>query len=131
MTTTAKSLKSLCRGVRLTSTYGSRLDYNTLDDWQKSATPYTCTLRYQGRQMTFDYFMGRAHEKEPTVHDCLDCLLSDAQAGSQPFDDFCSEFGYDQDSRKVEKIHKSCVQMNAKLRRLLGDDYEMFQGSER
>lgn len=35
-------------------------------------------------------------------------FLSGAQAGEMSFDDFCSDFGYDNDSRKAEAIHRQC-----------------------
>lgn len=31
------------------------------------------------------------------------------------FEDFCLEFGYDEDSRQAEKIHKKCLEFKGKL----------------
>ena len=124
-------LKDLAKKVRMTAEYGARLDYDQRDDWQKTATDWRCTLRYRGRRYSFDFFQGPAICREPDVEGCLDCLLSDASAGEQSFEEFCSEFGYDPDSRKAERIHKACVKVAQGLRRMLGDDFETFVYAER
>ena len=43
-------------------------------------------------------------------------LLSDMRAGEVIFDDFCSDFGYDSDSRKAFTIYEACQQNAKKLR---------------
>lgn len=43
---------------------------------------------------------------EPTAYDVLSCLTKH-DPGS--FDDFCDEYGYDNDSRKAEKIYNAVV----------------------
>lgn len=132
MTTTAKTtLKALSRKVRIVNQYGARLDYDLQDKWQRESTGWTCTLRYQGRQYTFDFWQGMAHTSEPTAHGTLECLLSDAQAGEQSFEDFCAELGYDNDSRKAEQIHRQCQKTTIALKRLLGSDYETFLYADR
>lgn len=39
------------------------------------------------------------------VLSAFDCFISDALAAENGFDDFCSEFGYDNDSRSAERIY--------------------------
>lgn len=124
-------LKNLAKKVRMTAEYGARLDYDKRDDWQKQATDWRCTLHYKARRYSFDFFQGPAISHEPEVEDCLDCLLSDASAGEQSFEEFCSEFGYDADSRKAERIHKACEKTARQMRRLLGDDFEAFLYADR
>ena len=56
---------------------------------------------------------------KPTAYDilaCLDVLYSDT------FDDFCSDFGYDTDSIKAEKIYKSMQEQDRALRKLFTMD---------
>lgn len=80
------------------------------------------------------YFsQGSAHTEPPTLADVLDCLASDAagynQAGGQ-FEEWCSEYGYDSDSRKAEKTFRAVQQQARDLKALLGNDaYEelLFQ----
>jgi hypothetical protein len=68
---------------------------------------------------------------EPTLATVLDCLRSDAQAGEYLiFEDFCSEFGYDADSRKAEKIWRTCQTQRGMLQKLLGQDFAAFMQQE-
>jgi len=57
----------------------------------------------------------------PNVDEVLDCLASDAQGIDQPFEDWASDFGYDPDSRKAEKVYKNIQRESEKLKNLLGE----------
>lgn len=48
----------------------------------------------------------------------LYCFLSDGLSGQESFSDFCGNFGYDEDSRTAERIHKECVKSLDKLGRI-------------
>jgi len=128
---TSRTLKQLSRKVRIICQDGAKMDWNAQDEWQQKATGWHCTLRFQGRQYSFDFWQGPAITGEPTAEGCLECLLSDAQSGEQDFESFCGEFGYDQDSRKAEKTWQACQKTTAGLKRLLGDDYEAFLYADR
>jgi hypothetical protein len=93
------------------------------DVWTK-VQPWRVTLRYQGRRMTVPFFTDSAKIKPPTAARVLYCLASDATANSQSFEDWASDFGYDTDSRKVERVYKLCVQNGRKLRNLLQTDFD-------
>jgi hypothetical protein len=54
-------------------------------------------------------------DRKPTAYDVLSRISNDANTPAE-FDDFCAEFGYDTDSRKVEDMHKRCVTFALKLR---------------
>lgn len=56
--------------------------------------------------------------KAPTPYDVLACLQKN-DVGS--FEDFCSEFGYDTDSRKAEKSYKAVVNEYNNLKMLYND----------
>lgn len=97
------------------------------DDWK-------VTLHFGRRRMTVDYHMGSGHNgAEPTVNDVLDNLLSDASGvdNAQDFADWASEYGYDEDSRKAEQMYKACQREAAKVRRFLGEHYQVFIEAER
>jgi len=56
----------------------------------------------------------------------LYCFVSDAVAAKDSFKDFCSEMGYDVDSRKAEKIYKECEKSLNKLFKIYsGDIYDL------
>lgn len=126
-----KTLKALARKVRITSTYGAKLDWDKQSDWQRNANGYRCTLRYQGRQYSFDFWQGTGITSDPTAEGCLECLLSDAQSGELDFEQFCGDLGYDTDSRSAEATWKACQKVNENMRRLLGDDFEDFLYADR
>lgn len=60
--------------------------------------------------------------KKPHLADLLYCLISDANCGIETFDDFCSNYGYDTDSRKALEIYLQCQETNNKLRKVLSGD---------
>lgn len=61
---------------------------------------------------------------EPTNYDILACLQK-YDVGS--FEDFCSEFGYDEDSRKAEKTYNAVCKEYEAVDRLFGDIIEQLQ----
>lgn len=126
-----KTLKQLASRVRIVCSFGAWLDRDKQDEWQQKATGWHCTLRYEGRQYSFDFWQGQGVAGEPTVEGVLECLLNDAQAGQENFEEFCRELGYDQDSRRAEQIWKACRATERSMRRLLGEDYEAFLYAER
>jgi len=68
------------------------------------------------RRTTFD---------PPTLEEVIYCLFSDAQCvmNGESFEDFAAEFGYDEDSRKAEKVYHECVKTWQALLRM-GADFE-------
>lgn len=59
----------------------------------------------------------------PQLDDILQCLFSDASAGSESFNDFCDNFGYSNDSLKALDTYRACMESASKLRKALGADY--------
>ena len=55
-------------------------------------------------------------EKDPRPYDVLACISSDANC-PETFEKFCSDYGYDTDSRKAEAEFKSLKAFAIKLRR--------------
>ena len=74
--------------------------------------------------MRVPFSQGSAHTQEPTASDVLECLASDASGvdNAQSFDDWCAEYGYDNDSRKAEKTYKTCQRQADNLRNFLGNE---------
>ena len=105
----------------------------TREGWDASASHWRVTLRRDRASITTDYSMGAAHTGSPELADVLHCLLSDAEAGAQSFEDFCADLGYDTDSRKAEKTWQACKVTAVGLNRLfsnsdLHDLRELFEG---
>jgi hypothetical protein len=77
------------------------------------------------RRMTLTFSKGYGHHgAEPTATEVLDCLASDAAGidNAVSFEDWCSEYGYDTDSRKAEKTFKACEHEATRLKTFLGED---------
>lgn len=111
------------------------------------------TIGLNGRTFSTDYHQGAGHRNYkgkpipygckdytklsqsrpnvPTVTDVLACLTSDAGCvDGTLFEDFCSEFGYDTDSRKAEQTYRACCDTFMALRNLgfrLDRLQELFQ----
>lgn len=98
-------------------------------DWDKSARHFVCHIWQEGfgnqERLTLQYSQGSAHTKNPTLPEVLDCLAMDASSvdNARNFEDWCSELGYDTDSRKAEGVYDACIAQAAELKRLLGKAY--------
>lgn len=124
-------LGKLCesRNVRAEVRYG--VDENKRPEWAgREMHPWTITLRYRGRRLTVPFFTGSALTGEPSAADVLGCLVSDARATEQDFDEWCGDLGFDTDSCSAKKTYDACVKMGHKVRRLLGADFDAFCNAE-
>lgn len=94
-----------------------------LDEWSRKATHWKCTLKGFGRRMTVYFSQGAAINGEPVLVDVLNCVASDAAGfeNAPNFEDWCSDYGYDTDSRKAERTYKIIQREAGKLRAFIGD----------
>jgi hypothetical protein len=108
--------------VRLTA---ERTDHNPhMDDDARNMDHWKCKLIVGPRSMTVYFSKGFAHNgAEPTAPEVLDCLASDASSVvDASFEDWCSEYGYDTDSRKAEQTYKTIRRQARRLRDLFSSD---------
>jgi hypothetical protein len=106
--------------VRMTPLYMGR---HYKDDWE--ADKWEVTVEYQRRTMEIPYYMGTGNGGvEPSTVEVLNSLFLDSAVGDMTFEDFCSEFGYNSDSRKSLKIYEECNENTESLRKVLGDDFD-------
>jgi hypothetical protein len=82
------------------------------------------------KSCSFEYWASVANPKLRSKYDILNafyCFVSDCVAGIDGFDDFCSEFRYNNDSIKAHNIYKACQKSLKKLKRIYdGDLYELL-----
>ena len=71
-----------------------------------------------------DYEAGITYLETDGLKYALSCFLEDAASGDLSFSDFCSEMGYDEDSRKAYRIHAACKKALEKVTALGLDVYE-------
>lgn len=90
----------------------------------------TVTNTETGEKARFEFWASIAHPvltKEYDILNAFYCFVSDAVSGSESFDYFCSEFGYNTDSRSAEKIYRKCKKQLEKLNKIYnGDLYELL-----
>ena len=122
-------LSTLCNKVRCDVAWA--YDNPNMDDMPAGSRHYRVTLHYKRRQMTVPFSCGPAIEREPSAEDVLECLLSDSYGAYQTFEQWCSDLGYDSDSRKAERTYRAVVRQDGQTRRLLGADYDKFIEAER
>lgn len=88
-------------------------------------------------RMTYDqrYVLTHCTEaKTPDRDDFIHCLVMDASCvrHGQTFEEFALEMGYDEDSRKAERIYNACRESHRKMVRLgldlekLGKEYQDY-----
>ncbi len=80
---------------------------------------FEVTLRLRDDSMMVPFSQGNAHKLDPTAEDVLGCLASDS-AGPDSFEDFCREYGYDEDSRTAERTFNACQKQKSELESFLG-----------
>lgn len=99
------------------------MERQDMDHWKVTLEIGKTGFQKKRRRLTVYFSKGYGHNgTEPNVDEVLDCLASDSTAMDMSFEDFCSEFGYDMDSRKAEATFKACVRIGKNLARFLGDD---------
>jgi hypothetical protein len=93
---------------------------------------YKTVLKMGKKQMTVPFSMGIGLTHEPTAYDILTCLQLDVWSvtNNGSFEDFCSEFGYDTDSRKAEKTYNIILKQSEKLKKFLGEKFDQFMECE-
>lgn len=112
--------------VRADVTYGTHAP-----DWgDSSGHSWRVTLRRSRRQLTVDFYMGPACCEDPTAADVLDCLVSDVRYGEVSFEEFCSDLGYEEDSRRAYATWEKCRELAPRVRRFLGDAFEEYADAE-
>ena len=89
----------------------------------KEMDHWHCVLKANGKTYTFYYSQGYGyHHAEPTLPDVLEALARDYDPNDMSFEEFCSEFGYDEDSRKAEKIYRAVRKETQALDRLFSEE---------
>ena len=89
-------------------------------DENRQCNHFVVTFKKGGRRVSFDFFDSISNfEKGITVLDAysaLSCCSSELYC-PDTFEEFCNEFGYDNDSRQAEKTFKALSKFSAKLQK--------------
>ena len=85
---------------------------------KKQYSIFKCVLKKDKKQYSFTFGQSIVKIEAPNMYDILACLTK-YDVGT--FDDFCGEFGYNNDSRNAEKIYKAVVKEYKAVNRLFTD----------
>lgn len=96
----------------------------------KLMNAYKVTLKHAGKSFTTDFYTGLGWDRKPSAADVLGSLVLDATCDVSTFEDFCSEFGYDTDSRKAEATYKAIKATAPKIKHLLAPHFAEFAKAE-
>lgn len=119
----------------------TKRDNWTCDEWRVQFTRHDAPPAHapnatgkKTAELETRYYTGTGHRKTPkkrmswdnaprpvtpTAANVLYSLLMDAQGAEQPFDYWCSDFGYDTDSRKALSVYEACCAIRRDLYKLL------------
>ena len=92
----------------------------TLDAYAKKRyrRPFS-TLTYIEKNQAREELAAKQKDVVPSVYDVLACLT---KCDPGTFEDFCSDYGYDEDSRTAERIYFAVQKEYAQLARLFTPD---------
>lgn len=88
-----------------------------MSDMPAGSRHYRVNMKRGDKIFTFHYSMGPAHTSGPDDADMFASLLLDSSGieCSCDFEDWCSDMGYDADSRRAERIYNACKEVAAQL----------------
>ena len=83
---------------------------------------YKCRLSRNRKYYTFHFGQSiAAGDKKPSLYDIFSCLT---KYDPGTFENFCLEYGYNEDSRKAERTYNEVVKEWNAVERLFGDCLE-------
>ena len=93
---------------------------------------YNLVVMYDGKATNFAFYesaanYGKMLKGADNLRDALDCFIGDALSGLMDFEEFCSEFGYDEDSRRAEKIHNLCKDSTVKASSIGWSEEDLYK----
>ena len=91
------------------------------DEWKRTATKYNCKITFKNKIYSFNFWMGSAHTKAPSEKDVLYSFIMDDVTGMD-FEEFCLEFGYDNDSIKALRTFEACKEQTENFYRLFNEE---------
>lgn len=139
-TTTASTYDQ--QAIEFLNTHGLTCDIKlapkqTPPNWcnpgEQHGTRYRVALSHPDRAtLRFDFWgsiADAAKGEDPTAYDVLACISSDVHC-PETFEDFCGEYGYDEDSRKAEQTFHRCYKFGQQLRAFFPEGAERDALSE-
>ena len=113
--------KNILSNIKLETIKTWNNEHDKQDEWKRTATKYNCKITFKNQSYTFNFWMGSAHTKAPSKKDVLYSFIMD-DVSCMDFNEFCSNFGYDDDSIKALKTFKACQAQTDNFYRLFDEE---------
>lgn len=119
-------MKTTFKNFSITSTFkGDKVA--PWSDKQQNYNNHTITVTNTEtkQKISFEFWGSIVKPEIKTEDELLNafyCFVSDAVSGISSFENFCGEFGYDEDSRTAEKTWKACKKSLEKLNKIYNGD---------
>ena len=100
-------------------------EYKPMWNEKQSRSVFKMRLKRNGKQYTFEFGQSiQAGNTEPAL-----CVIFTCLTKSDPcsFDDFCADYGYDNDSKTAERTYKAVVKEYEAVDRLFSDVMDELQ----
>lgn len=85
-----------------------------LDNSNHNQNVIVVTNTDTNKWLIFDYWGSRMYpeiENKEMAVEAFEEFLDNVAAGRMPFEEFCAVYGYNDDSRKVERFHRLCKKL--------------------
>lgn len=116
---------------KLTTSYSTGLGHRTLITTVKKYGEVYSGMLGNFRGVEAATKVGYTSPVTPSVADVVSSLLCDASCVDYSYDEWCSDLGYDTDSRKALDTYLQCQTTGVKLRSLFtSDTYQSLVGLE-
>ena len=112
---------------------GVQFPFDTKGSYRHNKFSVSVKNTSTGKRISFDfygsendYINGIVELSEGDLKQAFYCLISDSLSAVNDFEEFCSEFGYDEDSRTAERVYKGCQKQYDKAMRLVEAESELY-----
>lgn len=92
--------------------------------WKRYRNRFLVTIQRREEKISFHFYdsiNNFIERKKPTMYDILACVNAEYYCPDN-FNDFCAEYGYDEDSIKARETWKNCIAQSDKLKQIFSEE---------
>jgi hypothetical protein len=95
-----------------------------------NANHFKCKIKNKNKSITVYYSQGYGIANDPNTEAVLNALLVDFWSHDMSFSEFCSNYGYSEDSLSALKTFKLCSKNSLKVKKLFNGSLNDFLNCE-